>query len=106
MLTIPAKKIKEVLLQNADPEFEEFVRSKLGLIETQVLRTGMLANAEVTMKEPLALRMQDWWTLPLDKDAFVGPIQKCRVLVQKLIFQMSWLENFIHSMVRMDQLRI
>ena len=25
-------------------------------------------------KEPLALRMQDWWTLPLDKDAFIGVI--------------------------------
>lgn len=70
----PAKKIKDALLQNADQEFEEFVRYKLGLIETQVLRTGMSANAEVILKEPLALRMQDWWTLPLDKDAFVGSV--------------------------------
>lgn len=70
----PAKKIKEVLLQNADPGFEKFVQSKLGLIETQVLRTGMFAKKEVLQKEPLALRMQDWWTLPVDKDAFVGSI--------------------------------
>src|SRR3990170_6038904 len=60
----PAKKIKDVLLQNASAEFENFVTSKLGLIETQVLRTGMTADAEVITKEPLALRMQDWWTLP------------------------------------------
>jgi mannitol-1-phosphate 5-dehydrogenase len=88
----PAKKIKEVLLQNADPEFEEFVRSKLGLIETQVLRTGMLANAEVTMKEPLALRMQDWWTLPLDKDAFVGPMPEVQGFSPKI--------NFSNELVR------
>ncbi len=70
----PARKIKEVLLHNADPVFKEFVESRLGLVETQVLRTGMQATEEVMQHEPLALRMQDWWTLPLDKDGFIGPI--------------------------------
>jgi mannitol-1-phosphate 5-dehydrogenase len=70
----PAKKIKEILLKDAHPSFEAFVRGSLGLIETQILRTGMPAKEEVLLKEPLALRMQDWWTLPLDKDAFVGPV--------------------------------
>lgn len=72
--THPARKMKEVLLQNAAPAFAEFVETKLGLVETQVLRTGMSAKPEVSRKEPLALRMQDWWTLPLDQDAFVGPV--------------------------------
>lgn len=88
----PAKKIKDILLQNADPEFEEFVRYKLGLIETQVLRTGMPANAEVIIKEPLALRMQDWRTLPLDKDAFIGPIPEVKGFVPKT--------NFSNELVR------
>jgi mannitol-1-phosphate 5-dehydrogenase len=70
----PAKKIRATLLEKADPAFEEFVHNRLGLIETQILRTGMPANEEVLLKEPLALRMQDWWILPLDKDAFVGPV--------------------------------
>lgn len=69
----PARRIKNMMLQDADPMFQEFVNSKLGLVETQVLRTGMEAGEEVMNKEPLALRMQDWWTLPLDKDAFIGP---------------------------------
>jgi mannitol-1-phosphate 5-dehydrogenase len=72
--THPAQKMREVLLHNAAPAFTAFVETKLGLVETQVLRTGMSANAEVSLKEPLALRMQDWWTLPLDKDAFIGPV--------------------------------
>lgn len=84
--TNPAKKIKSVLLQNADQEFEEFVRSGLGLIETQVLRTGMPAKEEVLLKEPLALRMQAWWTLPFDKDAFVGSIPEVKGLVPKTNF--------------------
>lgn len=70
----PAKRIKDILLQNVDSKFKKFVTTKLGLIETQVLRTGMSANEEVIIKEPLALRMQDWWLLPLDKDAFIGEI--------------------------------
>jgi mannitol-1-phosphate 5-dehydrogenase len=70
----PARTIQEVLLQGAPPAFADFVRTRLGLVETQVLRTGMAARAEVLAREPLALRMQDWWTLPLDADAFVGAV--------------------------------
>jgi mannitol-1-phosphate 5-dehydrogenase len=88
----PGKKIKDILLQDADPEFEYFVKSKLGLIETQVLRTGMLAKEEVIIKEPLALRMQDWWTLPLDKDAFIGPIPEVKGFIPKT--------NFSNELVR------
>src|SRR5688500_14402109 len=57
----PAKKIRQIL------QARQIRVDKLGLIETQVLRTGMQAKEEVMQKESLALRMQDWWTLPLDK---------------------------------------
>lgn len=90
--TNPAKKMKDILLQNAEPEFEDFVRTKLGLIETQVLRTGMPANEEVIIKEPLALRMQEWWTLPLDKDAYIGSIPEVKGFVPKT--------NFSNELVR------
>jgi mannitol-1-phosphate 5-dehydrogenase len=82
----PAKLIKDTLLQNADPVFEAFVTTKLGLIETQVLRTGMPANEAIIVKEPLALRMQDWWTLPLDKDAFIGPVPEVKGFMPKANF--------------------
>ncbi len=88
----PAKKISNVLLQDADAVFEAFVKSKIGLIETQVLRTGMPANEQVIVKEPLALRMQDWWTLPMDKDAFVGSIPAVEGFVPQ--------ENFSHELIR------
>lgn len=70
----PADKIRKVLLQDSTASFQEFVEEKLGLIETQILRTGMIASEEILRREPLAVRMQNWWTLPMDKDAFVGPI--------------------------------
>ncbi|MBD0288839.1 MAG: hypothetical protein ICV79_25950, partial [Flavisolibacter sp.] len=89
----PAKKIRNVLLQNANPELEEFVRLKLGLVETQVLRTGMPAKEEIMIKEPLALRMQDWWTLPLDRDAFIGPIPEVKGFVPKANFSSELLRK-------------
>jgi mannitol-1-phosphate 5-dehydrogenase len=70
----PGEQIRSLLLKDADDSFKKFVTEKLGLVETQVLRTGMLADPDVLAKEPLAVRMQNWWTLPLDKDAFKGPV--------------------------------
>ena len=70
----PAKTIRNVLLQDADAAWAAYVQSSIGLVETQVLRTGMSASGDVLASEPLALRMQDWWTLPLDKDAFIGAV--------------------------------
>lgn len=83
----PAKKIRAVLLQDAPPDFEDFIRTKLGLVETQILRTGMSAKEEVARKESLALRMQNWWSLPLDKDAFVGAIPNVEGFSPKVNFQ-------------------
>jgi mannitol-1-phosphate 5-dehydrogenase len=88
----PAKTIRAVLLKDADPGFEDFVHTRLGLVETQILRTGMPANAEVLLTEPLALRMQDWWALPLDKDAFVGPVPE--------VYGFSPRTNFSHELIR------
>jgi mannitol-1-phosphate 5-dehydrogenase len=88
----PAKTIRKVLLNNADPAFGGFVQSKLGLIETQVLRTGMPANEELRLTEPLALRMQDWWTLPLDRDAFIGSIPDVEGFMPK--------PNFSNELIR------
>ena len=82
----PATTIKNVLLENADDSFKNFIESKVGLIETQILRTGMDAKREIIQKEPLALRMQDWWTLPCDKDAFIGPVPDIEGLVPKSNF--------------------
>lgn len=83
----PALMIKNLLLNNADDAFKNFIETKLGLVETQILRTGMVAKEEVLKNEPLALRMQNWWTLPFDKDAFVGEIPKLEGFKPKSNFQ-------------------
>jgi mannitol-1-phosphate 5-dehydrogenase len=83
----PARKVMDILLEGADAGMKSFLQGKLGLIETQVLRTGMPAKTEILEKEPLALRMQNWWTLPLDKDAFVGEIPDIRGFLPRTNFR-------------------
>lgn len=70
----PAETIRTALLAHADTATAAFVRERLGLVETQVLRTGMLPDADVAAREPLALKMHDWWTLPCDAEAFRGAV--------------------------------
>jgi mannitol-1-phosphate 5-dehydrogenase len=82
----PGKTILNALLEGADPVFTDFCAKRLGLVETQVLRTGMPADAEIAKAEPLALKMHDWWTLPCDADAFRGPIPKIEGLQPKRNF--------------------
>lgn len=43
---------------------------RLGLVETQVLRSGMDPGAAALAADPLAVKVSDWWTLPCDADAF------------------------------------
>lgn len=43
---------------------------RLGLIETQVLRSGMDADPAALATDPLAVKVSDWWTLPCDAEAF------------------------------------
>ena len=48
--------------------------SRLGLVETQVLRSGMAPDPAAAELDPLAVKVSDWWTLPCDADAFRAPI--------------------------------
>ena len=82
----PAEQIRSLLQKDADASFKTFLTSKLGLVETQILRTGMPADPDVLAKEPLAVRMQNWWTLPLDKDAFIGTIPDIKGFMPKANF--------------------
>lgn len=70
----PAAGIRAALGAAADPATAAWIAQRLGLVETQVLRSGMDADPALRAREPLALRMHDWWTLPCDADAFRGPV--------------------------------
>ncbi len=68
----PAKLIREELLRAAAGQepASTWLQQGLGLVETQVLRSGMPHDASIAAADPLAVKMHNWWTLPADKDAF------------------------------------
>ncbi|NRA37079.1 MAG: hypothetical protein HRU15_02975 [Planctomycetes bacterium] len=70
----PASLIRSVLLDSTDQKWLSYVAEHIGLIETQVLRSGMPVDKELAEKEPLAVKMQNWWTLPADADAVRGQL--------------------------------
>ena len=69
----PAQTLRTTLQAQA-PQAAVWLGERLGLVETQVLRSGMPADPAVAAREPLAVKMHDWWTLPADADAFRGVI--------------------------------
>lgn len=83
----PAQTIRTLLADQASAGFKKFCQDRLGLVETQILRTGMSADAELLAREPLALRMQDWWTLPADAEAFRGGMPEINGLQPKPHFE-------------------
>jgi mannitol-1-phosphate 5-dehydrogenase len=89
----PASLLRKAILDTATQEaFRDWVKSHLGLVETQVLRSCIEPNAELKAGNPLALRVQDWWVLPCDADAFRGGVPECEGLSPRT--------NFQHELIR------
>lgn len=83
----PAKLIRARLLKDSGKEFADYITNNVGLVETQILCSGMLPDSEILKREPLALKMQDWSELPFDKDAFKGAIPEFPGLLPKSNFK-------------------
>ncbi len=83
----PSKLIRERLLEDANPDFGNFITGKLGLVETQILCSVMLPDSKILEQEPLALKTQDWSVLPFDKDAYKGIIPEFPGLMPKSHFE-------------------
>ena len=79
----PAKLIRARLLEGSGKGFTDYITNNVGLVETQILCSGMLPDSEILKREPLALKMQDWSELPFDKDAFKGTIPEFSGLLPK-----------------------
>jgi mannitol-1-phosphate 5-dehydrogenase len=67
----PAALLREALYELLTPYEREYLESRVGIAEAQVLRSCM---AQPEPNDPLALRVQDYWRLPVNVEALRGPL--------------------------------
>jgi hypothetical protein len=70
----PAQWLRQLILKELDPEEAKRVSSRVGIIETMVLRSTIEASEAEKAEDPLCLRAQNMWKLPADKAGFIGEI--------------------------------
>jgi mannitol-1-phosphate 5-dehydrogenase len=70
----PATILGDVLLSGMDDEFSTFVSNYIGITESVVMRSAIEPTADVLKKDPLAVNVQDFWYLPIDRTRLKGTL--------------------------------
>ncbi len=83
----PALLLRRQIEEFLDSEAIAWCSQNLGIVETMVLRSTIEPTPELKAEDPLALKAQDMWEMPADKDAFVGELPRVEGLAPKENFQ-------------------
>jgi len=70
----PASILEETLLAGTSDEFKAFVHTYIGISESVIMRSAIEPTEDVLHKDPLAVNVQDFWYLPIDKTRLKGPL--------------------------------
>lgn len=68
----PATILKDVLLTDMPNEFTAFVNNYIGITESVIMRSAIEPTTDVLKQDPLAVNVQDFWYLPIDKTRLKG----------------------------------
>ncbi len=63
----PADVVKEVVYEGASSEFAQFLDEYVGITESVIIRSAIEPTKEVLTLDPLAVNVQDFWYLPVDR---------------------------------------
>lgn len=83
----PAQWLRGLIAECLTPAEAEWCANNVGIVETMVLRSTIEPPPDLKAQDPLALKAQDMWEMPADKEAFVGPIPEIVGLAPKENFQ-------------------
>lgn len=67
--------LRESIERHLDEQGREFPRDLIGVSESTIMRSAVDATPEQLAEDPLAVQSQDYWSLPIDADALVTPLQ-------------------------------
>ncbi len=68
----PAKWLRGMVAEQLPESDREWFHAHIGLAEALVLRSCIEPTEEMRQKDPLSLKVQNAWQMPVDAEAFVG----------------------------------
>lgn len=83
----PGQWLRSLIAERLAPVEAQWCAKNVGMVETMVLRSVIEPPPDLQHRDPLALKAQDMWELPADKQAFVGPVPGILGLAPKENFQ-------------------
>jgi mannitol-1-phosphate 5-dehydrogenase len=83
----PARLLRSLVSEQLGASERDWFTNHVGLVETMVLRSAIEPTDEMKAEDPLSVKSQDYWELPADKEAFVGPSLEISGLILKENFQ-------------------
>jgi len=72
---------RKLVLESLDKTLWDYARRNLGLVESVVSRMVPVVPQDISRKDPLYIAVEEYCTLPVDKEGFVGEIPEIRGMV-------------------------
>ena len=82
----PADIISAIVNEGASDAFKKFLGSSIGITESVIMRSAIEPTADVLKEDPIAVNVQDFWYLPIDKTRLRG----CLPAIQSV----EYIDNF------------
>lgn len=70
----PADIVHELVYEDAEGKFLEFIKKYVGISESVVMRSGIEPTKQVLEEDPLAVNVNDFWYFPVDVSRIKGSI--------------------------------
>jgi len=83
----PAQWLRQLIGQHIAPSRLHWFETRVGIVETMILRSTIEPTEEMRTRNPLSLKAQNAWEIPADKEAFVGGIPPIQGLAPRNNFQ-------------------
>ena len=83
----PGPWLRGLVREQLDPGAQEWLDAHVGFAESMVQRSCVDPTDEMQAEDPLSLKAQNHWELPVDRSAFVGDPPAIRGLMPKDDFQ-------------------
>ena len=73
--------LRKLVLESLDEALWDYARKNLGLVESVVSRMVPVVPRDISQKDPLYIAVEEYCTLPVDKEGFIGEIPDIKGMV-------------------------